>query len=434
MTPLNGESCLLQVDPMIGAALISGGSSLLGGLFGSSASAKEGERQRKWASAENALNRQFQHDEAELSYNRNEQTRIAQNEWNSEPAQVNRMRQAGINPYNALSGLSGSSVTSAGNTASAGNAHGSSISYQQRNLDWIRAISETGLVAAQAYKTRAEANLINSENKGQDLQNAYDEVRNDFQNKYGDDFMRAELGLKRANWNLADSQASLNDALRHLSTYDLLAMKPVERANIIADTLVKDVLPSYYNSAAFKNSTDATLAGKMFGYQVAMALASINRDNAAARSLNSDVPLKSAMGFAYGKLGDMYDSQRLLNLAGIDESQSRTRLNNLNYDRGYISYLQEKDYNEKVWQFQMDAFKQSFIKQAAHDQMRNSAVVGKFTAGFFNVLDEMRGFVGFGFNQSSSVSQFSGHTTSQSSFKGSTTSFSENHNFNHKVY
>lgn len=414
-----------------GAALISAGAGLLGGFLNKNDSAA----QRKWASQENALNRQFQHDEAELAYNRNEATRLDQNQWNSEPEQVKRLKQAGINPYNALSGLSGSSVTSAGNTASAGNAHGSSLSYQRAdNLSWIQGIAQAGLVAAQTRNLDAQTKNLTSQTTGQDLQNAYDKVRNDFQEKYGEDLVKAELGLKRANWNSADSQASLNDAIRHLSTYDLLAMRPVERAQVIARTLVDEVLPSYYQSAAFKNTTDATLAGKMFGYQVAMALAAVNRDNAAARSFNADVPLKSAMGLAYGKLGDMYDSQRLLNLAGVDESRSRTNLNNLSYDRGTIAYLQEKDYNDKVWKFQMDAFKQSFIKQSAHDQMRNSSVVGSFTSGFFNTLDELRGFVGFGFNQSSSFSQFSGHTTSQSSFKGSTTSFSENHNFNYKPY
>ena len=89
------------MNPLIGSSIISGGASLLGGLFGSSSSKKAAKAQLQAVRETNALNK-------ELAFQQNEwnlQQWNRQNAYNDPSAQMARYRAAGINPYFALSNI-----------------------------------------------------------------------------------------------------------------------------------------------------------------------------------------------------------------------------------------------------------------------------------------------------------------------------------------
>lgn len=91
------------------------GNTITGGLLGSAmdalgldANKNFGREQMAWQSQENLLNRQFQSEEAEKARQYNTSERLATQEYNSAGQQVQRLREAGINPATAFgSGNSG---------------------------------------------------------------------------------------------------------------------------------------------------------------------------------------------------------------------------------------------------------------------------------------------------------------------------------------
>ena len=71
------------MDPLVGAALVSGGASLLGGLFSSYGQ-----------SSSNATNLKI----AQATFNHNKEMWNLENEYNSPKNQMARYREAGLNP------------------------------------------------------------------------------------------------------------------------------------------------------------------------------------------------------------------------------------------------------------------------------------------------------------------------------------------------
>lgn len=91
------------MNPLIGSSLISSGASLLGGLFGSSSANKAAKMQLQAVRETNALNK-------ELAFQQNEwnlQQWNRQNDYNTPLAQMQRYRDAGINPYFAAGNITG---------------------------------------------------------------------------------------------------------------------------------------------------------------------------------------------------------------------------------------------------------------------------------------------------------------------------------------
>ena len=260
----------------IGAALTAG-ASLLGGLLDNGDSAA----QRKWASQENALNRQFQHDEAELAYNRNELTRKDQNVWNSEPEQVKRLKQAGINPYNALSGLSGSSVTASGNTASAGNAHGSSLSYQRaNNVEMAQGLAQAGLIAAQTRNLDANTKKIEADTKGQDLNNEYQSMYNDIFRDYGRVEALTRLNKLDAERSWTDAQAEFTRIQSKIGQFDLDNIKPQQYSNMVAEEAATYARKRLDEINAMKSETERQIALRKLDFELAL-IGSMTAANAA---------------------------------------------------------------------------------------------------------------------------------------------------------
>lgn len=156
------------MNPLIGSSLISGASSLFGGLFGSSSSNKAAKSQLQAVRETNALNR-------ELAYQQNEwnlQQWNRQNEYNSPSAQKQRYIDAGINPYFALGNISSGNAEGTLSSADLANQQPVTSPLQgQSGVIFGNALSQ----AAQFGTTAFYDNQIKAEQaKNLQLKNAFD--------------------------------------------------------------------------------------------------------------------------------------------------------------------------------------------------------------------------------------------------------------------
>lgn len=156
------------MNPLLGSAVISGIGNVVGGLFGSSSSNKAAKAQLQAVRETNALNR-------ELAYQQNEwnlQQWNRQNEYNTPSAQMQRYRDAGINPYFALGNISGGNADGTLSSADLANQQPEVSSLQgQSGQIFGNALSQ----AAQFGTTAFYDNQIKAEQaKNLQLKNAFD--------------------------------------------------------------------------------------------------------------------------------------------------------------------------------------------------------------------------------------------------------------------
>ena len=156
------------MNPLIGSSIISGAANLFGGLFGSSSSSKAARNQLLAVRETNALNK-------ELAYQQNEwnlQQWNRQNEYNTPYAQMQRYRDAGINPFFAASNITG------------GNAEGTLTSADLANQQPVTSSlqGQSGQILGNAFSQAAQFgttayydNAIKAEQaKNLQLKNAFD--------------------------------------------------------------------------------------------------------------------------------------------------------------------------------------------------------------------------------------------------------------------
>lgn len=149
-------------------SIITGGASLLGGLFGSHSSSKAAKTQLQAVRETNALNK-------ELAYQQNEwnlQQWNRQNEYNTPFAQMQRYRDAGINPFFAASNISGGNAEGTLSSADLANQQPVTSPLQgQSGLMFGTAISQAAQFGTSAYYD----NEIKAEQaKNLQLKNAFD--------------------------------------------------------------------------------------------------------------------------------------------------------------------------------------------------------------------------------------------------------------------
>ena len=110
------------MNPVVAGSLISGGASLLGGLFQGSQSVKA----QKLANQSNERiareNNQWQRENMQMQNDWNIEQWNRENEYNSASAQAQRFREAGLNPYLAMTGGASAGTASSVTSADAGSA------------------------------------------------------------------------------------------------------------------------------------------------------------------------------------------------------------------------------------------------------------------------------------------------------------------------
>ncbi len=208
----------------IGAGIISGAGSLIGGLFSSSGSRYAARKQLQAVRETNQMNYQI----AQQNNAFNERMWNLQNEYNTPSAQRARLEAAGINPYLMLDGSS-SGVAQSSPTADTSGTQvapdvGSTIAggYQSLGNSIVSAAGQIAQMAFQNDLQQANVAKTQADAQNSDLQNQYDALRNQFA---AAQFL-ADLRLKQyqgkiskydANY-LRDSMQDRLDALKFQNT------------------------------------------------------------------------------------------------------------------------------------------------------------------------------------------------------------------------
>ena len=208
----------------IGAGIISGAGSLIGGLFSSSGSRYAARKQLQAVRETNQMNYQI----AQQNNAFNERMWNMQNEYNSPTSQRARLEEAGLNPYLMLDGSSTGVAQSAPQADSSGTQVapdvGSTIAggYQSLGNTIASAASQIAQMAFQNDLQQANVAKTQADAQNSDLQNQYDALRNQFA---AAQFL-ADLRLKQyqgkiskydANF-LRDSMADRLDAVKFQNT------------------------------------------------------------------------------------------------------------------------------------------------------------------------------------------------------------------------
>lgn len=145
------------------AAAAAGGSGFwdfFGGLFNTAVNVQQNKEQREWSSEEAQHNRDFQVQMYERQHDDSIAWRTHQEQYNSPEAQMQRYRDAGINPMYVVSGGQGASNTIATPMTASGSGYGSATpSPNQHRLSF----SEAFRMRNEAKITAANVKLLESE-------------------------------------------------------------------------------------------------------------------------------------------------------------------------------------------------------------------------------------------------------------------------------
>ena len=158
------------MDPLIGSALISGASSLLGGLFGSSAQSSANRTNLQIARETNQM--QYQMFQEQNAFNERMYNQMQQ--YNTPAAQMQRYQDAGINPYIAAGNVQTGNAQSALQSAQPLPLHTAQVmpvdafkdSFSQIG-NVISQYAQNELALSQAQKNRAEAGWVDLLNGAQ---------------------------------------------------------------------------------------------------------------------------------------------------------------------------------------------------------------------------------------------------------------------------
>lgn len=161
----------MPIAPLIGSALISGGASLLGNLFGglSSGSAQRSANETNLQIAQMNNQRQYQMFQEQNAFNERMYNQMQQ--YNTPTAQMQRYADAGINPYIAAGNVQTGNVQSALQSAPAPQMQAAQMqpvtgpgdammNAGNQISSIINQYAQNALALAQAKKTNAEANWV----------------------------------------------------------------------------------------------------------------------------------------------------------------------------------------------------------------------------------------------------------------------------------
>lgn len=160
----------MPLDPLIGSALISGASSLLGGMFGSSSQSSANRTNLQIARETNQL--QYQMFQEQNAFNERMYNQMQQ--YNTPAAQMQRYQEAGINPYVAAGNVQTGNAQSALQSAQPLPLHTAQVmpvdafkdSFSQIG-NVISQYAQNELALSQAQKNRAEAGWVDRLNGAQ---------------------------------------------------------------------------------------------------------------------------------------------------------------------------------------------------------------------------------------------------------------------------
>ena len=281
------------------------------GMIGSAISAITGAVSQNHANKvnqqENQKDRDFQHNEAELSFQRQKQLIDQQNQYNSYSNQRKLAEQAGLNPNRIFDQGAAGIATSSSSTDSpqASGMPGRSVSpvFSAQDIQSASAAALNFANAALANKQEeavgAQIGYTSEATKQIRLQN----ISQDLQNEIFKEFGRYEkiLGLKQKDAQVAftDAQTDLTKVNKSLSKYNLDNILPAQQANLTVDTVLKDTNARLNEVLTAKTDQDRKLALGKYNAEVQLIFASIARERATAYN-------QRMQGRQAGIMGNLY--------------------------------------------------------------------------------------------------------------------------------
>lgn len=150
------------------SAAISGGTSLLGGIFG----AAQANANRKFQAREAQKQRDFNHAEAQLARNYNTAMVESQNRYNLPSAMARRYADAGMNPALVMSGgnLGSVGIGSSRVASSSASPSGASSDFNGISRSGLAAM-EAMQISSQTANTNANTRLADAEAEGKEIEN-----------------------------------------------------------------------------------------------------------------------------------------------------------------------------------------------------------------------------------------------------------------------
>lgn len=313
----------------IGGAVSSGIGGLVNEVFG--INKKNAQRQRDMMSYGASLNHKYGEEAAEAAFQRQKEMYERSYQDQSYQNKVQQMKDAGLSIGLMMSGGAAGQGGGAGSTSQ--QAQGGGAGGQQGRVSTAaeeqQAMNQSLAMGLQMQKTRAEIDVLKADaeqkradatkksgvdtqlaetnitkaleeiestrvkREGQQLQNQYDQVRNEIQNATKDDQIGAiKVGVDKLNteWEILDEQLAQEMNRTDISdeTVDtIIKTQKQQLANLTAETVVK-----YAQADNIKRDTQAI--GQQIGIDIANG--KINAGNLQARIMEAGINMKSEQG------------------------------------------------------------------------------------------------------------------------------------------
>lgn len=359
-------------------SIISGGVSLLGGIGSMFSRNKANKENMRFTSEENQKDRDFNHQEAELSFNRQKQLIEAQNEYNSFANQRKLAEAAGLNPYRLFdNGASGTAVSSGSTDAPQATAGGgrNSVIQPTFNPSDYQAMSSAALNLAQAKFTNHQMGLTDASTRLVQMQSDMQSLQNEVFSEYGKWEARLRLQESDARIAFTDAETSLTKINERLSKFNLEEMLPEQVSNIVADTILKTSQSFLNDSVRFKTDQDREQAFKSFNLQMSLLASSIALNYASSYN-------QRMQGYQSGIMGNLYNGP---GSPGYDLTLNNSR-QSFNNNRMQVTIF------NKIYRGVIKAINSSNEYNAFRHNLRmpdGSLIKDYFVSPFYNAMDEL---------------------------------------------
>lgn len=292
------------------SAAISGGTSLLGGIFG----AAQANANRKFQAREAQKQRDFNHAEAQLARSYNTAMVDSQNRYNSPAAMAQRYKDAGMNPALAMSGGNLGSVGIGSAPAASSSASPSGASSDFNGISNSGLASLQGLaMSSQRANIDASTDLIREQERGVRIDN--DNKQRDYDDEHGlklsmvglNDEQRKTLEFQQRWYNstisVLDHQSSNLEKMGELLSQDI-EMKDIELAykDLREQAELKQIYADIESSLAKAglDRAQTQVALMLAPYYAKNLEANTNKTNIEAYSAQVDNRMMSMMRGYYG--------------------------------------------------------------------------------------------------------------------------------------
>ena len=227
-------------------AVISGGLSAAGSLASGIMSAVRGKKDRESYEQQQHLNRVFENEQASKAYQRQVEFWKMQNEYNSPAEQMARLRAAGLNPDLAISG---NVQNSAGGLSSVAKGSGTGSSYAPP-VDYS-AFANAAQAAAATIRSVAEAENIEADTRGKELDNALKAPKAEKAQEFAD----WELKNVERDYHVKGSEQSRNISAANASDMQAAYFRTMESVDRLKGVKLQAQKPYFDMIAKYEADT-----------------------------------------------------------------------------------------------------------------------------------------------------------------------------------